>query len=322
MKPLKIVVLMGGCSAEREVSLKSGAAVTQALRAAGHAVVPIEVHGENLDEMSQLKPDVVFIALHGRFGEDGGVQAKLEDAGLAYVGSGVKASRAGMDKMASKCFFQTCDVPTPEFRAVTAQERWPLVREAADEIGLPLMVKPVRQGSSLGVSLARTMDGVRRGLAEAFRYDAHAILERCIKGREFTVGILDEKPLPIVELLYPQSFFDFDAKYEAESTEFVTDLDLARDVRDLVQRTALRAHQAIGCAGFSRVDIILGRDSRPYVLEINTIPGFTERSLFPLAARAAGIDFPDLCDHIVQNCLRNFVREHRPFTEVARARVA
>jgi len=299
----RIGVLMGGVSQEREISLRTGKAVVAALTEKGHRVVPIDLKEENIALVVEAGVEVAFIALHGRFGEDGGVQGLLESAGIPYTGSDSRASRAGMDKMASKCFFITHDVPTPPFRLATAMQRWSLIEEAVQEVGLPLVVKPLREGSSIGVSIARTKEDVPIALAKAFRYGHQAMLERHIAGREFTVGILDGHPLPIVELRTKQPFFNYHAKYSDKGTEFVTTPELAPAVCDRIQAIALAAHDAIDCRHFSRVDMMMEHDGSIYALEVNTIPGLTERSLFPLAARAAGVSFPDLCDRIVQAAL-------------------
>ena len=296
----RIAVLKGGVSKEREVSLRSGKAAAEALRVKGHDVVEIDITEEDISPVRAAKPDVAFIALHGRFGEDGAVQTLLEAAGIRHTGSDPSSSRAGMDKMASKCFFITHDVPTPPFRLVTSTESWRRFDEAVQEVGLPLVVKPLRQGSSIGVSIARTGEDVATALPKAFVYGPRAILERYIEGREFTVGVLDRAPLPIIELRTAHTFFDYAAKYEDASTEYITSPDLSADMYEKIQSAAYAAHESIGCRHFSRVDMMLETDGCVYVLEVNTIPGFTERSLLPLAALKAGISFPDLCERITE----------------------
>lgn len=299
----RIAVLMGGVSDEREVSLRSGRAVADALRSKGHEVIEVDITAEDISEVVQAHPDVAFIALHGRFGEDGGVQALLEDAGITYTGSDSRASRAGMDKMASKCFFITYDIPTPPFRLVTNTQGWSQIDEAIAEAGLPLVVKPLRQGSSIGVSIAHTQDEVVVALAKAFRYGHQALLERYIHGREFTVGVLDGVALPVVELRTAQPFYNYEAKYQDPGTQYITRPDLPREVYEKLQSVALGAHEAVGCRHYSRVDLMIENDGSIYVLEVNTIPGMTERSLLPLAAREMGMAFPDLCEHIAEMAL-------------------
>ena len=297
---LRVAVLMGGVSSERDVSLRSGRAVARALRERDCDVIEVDLTEEDIGPVQACSPDVVFIALHGRFGEDGGVQAQLEEAGLPYTGSDAQASRAGMDKMASKCFFVTHDIATPPFRLVTTTQQWDRIGEAAREIGLPLVVKPLRQGSSIGVTVAKDEEALAIGLAKAFKYGYQALLERYVPGREFTVGILGETPLPVIEIRTARPFFTNDAKYADEATEFITQPDLDLKTRERLQAMALTAHEALGCRHFSRVDMMIESDGSPYVLEVNTVPGMTERSLFPLAARAAGVSFPDVCLRIAQ----------------------
>jgi D-alanine-D-alanine ligase len=298
----RIAVVMGGVSEERGVSLKSGQAVAEALRAKGHDVVEVDLLSENIAPVVEAQAEVAFLALHGRFGEDGGVQALLDQAGIAYTGSDPQASRAGMDKMASKCFFITHDVPTPPFRLVTTTQQWTQIDSAVREAGLPLVVKPLRQGSSYGVTLARTVEDVAIGLAKAFKYGHQALLERYIAGREFTVGVLGESALPVIEIRHKREFFDLDAKY-GDETERLLNPDIAPELRDKMQEVAVAAHRAIGCRHLSRVDLMLESDGCIYVLEVNTIPGFTDHSLFPMAAKASGVEFPDLCERISEMAL-------------------
>ena len=309
MEQLMIAVLMGGVSKEREVSLKSGAGVANALRSMGHQVAEVDVREESLEEVADLQPDVAFIALHGRYGEDGGAQADLERLGIAYTGSGVHASRTGMDKMASKCAFLKHDIPTPPFRLVSSKQEWAELTAAVHEVGLPAVIKPTRQGSSIGVAIARNRDQAAEGLAQAFAYGSQAIIERYIRGRELTVGILEDRALPLIELKPKQAFFDYTAKYEDAATEFIVEPDLAEDLHEEIQRSAVGAHRAICCEGHSRVDMILENDGCHTVLEVNTVPGMTERSSLPRAARAVGITFPELCDTIVWQSLRRHAPE-------------
>lgn len=310
--PMRIAVLLGGVSSEREISLKSGRAVVEALTQVGHEVFAIDIVSEDIGDVAQLQPEAAFIALHGRFGEDGGVQAMLESAGIPFTGSDSQASRVAMDKMASKCLFISNDVPTPEFRLVMGEEGGDPPADAApprsllqaiEELGLPLAVKPVREGSSLGVSVAATVAEAVAALHRAFAYGRQALLERFVGGREVTVGILGDEALPIVELAYPGRIFDYDAKYRGGATRYSVAPDLGRRQTTRIQELALHAHRALGCSGFSRVDLRLDSAGQAYLLEVNTIPGFTSRSLFPMAARAAGIEFPDLCDRIVRAAL-------------------
>ena len=301
---------MGGVSEERDVSLRSGKGVADALRQKGHDVIALDLTAADIEPVRAAAPDVAFIALHGRFGEDGAVQALLDEAGIPYTGADPQASRAGMDKMASKCFFITHDLPTPPFRLVTTTQSWRQIDTAVQETGLPLVVKPLKQGSSIGVSIVRNEEEVAVGLARAFKYGHQALLERYIVGREFTVGILDETPLPVVEIRTPQQFFNNDAKYSDAATELICRPDLSPRAYERLQAIALGAHRAIGCRHFSRVDMMIEADGSPYVLEVNTIPGLTERSLLPMAARAAGLEFPDLCERLIEIALVPAPVEH------------
>ena len=303
MAQLNVAVLMGGVSRERDVSLRSGRAVAEALMEAGDEVRLVDVRSEDLSGLAGIDFDLVFPALHGRFGEDGTLQAQLEEAQIPYVGSDSQASRAAMDKMASKCFFVAQDVPTAPFRLVTKRESAEEVKVLVDEVTLPLVVKPLCQGSSIGVTLARRMEEVSAGLACAFRYGNRAIMERYILGREFTVGILDDQALPLVELRPNRPFFDYHAKYEDDATEFIIDPELPEEVGVELQTIAMEAHVSLGCQGLSRVDLMLEEDGCPYVLEVNTIPGFTGRSLYPMAARRAGIEFHELCHRLCEQAM-------------------
>ena len=300
----RIAVIMGGVSEEREVSLKSGKAVANGLRARGHEVIPIDLQEESIEPIKSARPEAAFIALHGRFGEDGAIQALLEESGIPFVGSDSQASRASMDKMASKCFFITHDVPTPPFRLVTTTQQWNHIDDAIEETGLPLVVKPLRQGSSIGVSVAKNKDEVAVGLSRAFTFGHQALLERYIPGREFTVGVLEDRALPVIELRPTQPFFNYEAKYVDKGTEYITRPDLPKEAYEQLQEIALGAHHALDCRHMSRVDIRLEDDGCPYVLEVNTIPGFTERSLLPLAAKEMGLAFPELCEVLVEMAMK------------------
>ena len=306
----RVAVVMGGISEERDVSLRSGKAVAEALRSSGHDVVEIDLHEADIEPILAAKPEAAFIMLHGRFGEDGSIQAMLEKAGVLYTGSDSLASCAGMNKMTSKCFLLTHDVPTPPFQLVSTRERWDEIEEAMHEVGLPLVVKPLRQGSSIGVSIARDQEEVAVGLAKAFKYGHQAILERYINGREFAVGVLGDKALPVIEIRTPRGFFDLEAKYSDKTTEYICRPDLASRAYEKLQTLGRAAHEAIGCRHLSRVDMMIENDGSPYVLEVNTIPGFTERSLYPMAAREAGLAFGELCEHILEMTLVPRAAEH------------
>lgn len=299
----RVGVLYGGISSEREISLITGTAVGKALRAAGYPVEMIDIREVPLCELTRERMDVAFVALHGTFGEDGGIQAVLDAMGVPYTGSGVEASRLAMDKVAAKERFRGAGVPTPRFVEIDID--WPERRQlrAARSLDFPVVLKPVREGSSIGIVIARDERELAEGMSKPFEYDHRVFAEEYIDGRELTVGILHDRPLPIIELKYPTRFFDFRVKYEKGAADHVVSPKLLPEVARQVQAAALEAHQCLGCEGLTRVDMRLGRDGVPYVLEVNTIPGMTAVSLLPEAARAVGIGFPGLCEHAVRLAL-------------------
>ena len=307
MKRLKIAVLMGGPSEEREVSLRSGAAVVKALTATGAKVVPIDVRETKF--VIPRDAEVVFIALHGTFGEDGTVQRMLEDSGMAYTGSGPEASACAFDKIAAKAKFIEAGIPTPKCE-VFDRARCDLKRLA--KLGFPLVVKPARQGSSVGVSIVQEESDLEEACQIAWKYDHHLLAEQFIAGRELTVGIFDGHALPVIEIKPKHDFFTYEAKYTQGQTDYLVPAPLERTIESQVKAVALRAHDCLGCRDFSRVDLILNKKDRPFVLEVNTIPGFTETSLVPKAAHAAGIEFRDLCARLVQLALARRVPASRP----------
>lgn len=314
-KARNVAVLMGGVSSEREVSLRSGTAVSEALKQAGHNVIRIEVNDEKVEELDGLEIDVAFIALHGYFGEDGGIQCLLESKGIPYTGSGAEASRTAMDKIETKRRFLARGLPTPDYISLFQAHITTEMKRFVDMLGFPVIVKPARNGSSIGVSIVKDFTGLKKGLEKALEFNSKVLIEKYIHGRELTVGILGNNPLPIIEIKPAAEFFDYAAKYIDNKTEYNTAVSLPSSIYNEVQETAIKAHQTIGCKGFSRVDMILGeqnpssRDlgfaSPIYLLEINTIPGFTGKSLLPKAARAANIGFVDLCNMIVELALQD-----------------
>lgn len=295
---LSVAVLMGGASSEREISLMSGNKVAEALENLGHSACRVDVNPEDLAAITAVSPDVVFVALHGSFGEDGTVQKWMEDEGLVYTGSGPEASRLAMDKPLSKVCFGEAGIATPEYRTVGRGDVAAL-REALRALGPRVFVKPTHEGSSIGVSMPDCDADCIADVEKLWQRHEAVLIERCIEGREFTVGILAEKALPVIELRLAGKFYDYHAKYEAHETQYLLDFDMPRGLYRELQTAAERAHAALGCRDFSRVDFMVSSDGKPYVLEVNTIPGFTERSCLPMAAAAAGVDFPHLCDGIV-----------------------
>jgi len=302
---MRITVLKGGPSAEREVSEKSGAAVAAALRRAGHTVVEMDPTEETVRTLTAADQDVVFIVLHGPFGEDGTVQAILEEADVVYTGSDAAASRIAMDKVLAKTQFVQAHVFTPD-SAVIRRDDVAAGRTAARLLGLPVVIKPACQGSTIGVGLIRTETDWEPALERAFAYGDTLLAEQFIDGRELTVGFLGNQALPVIEIRTPGKWYDYDAKYERDDTEYLVDAEtgLPPGTLKAVQEMARRAFVALGCRDFGRVDLMLDVWQRPFVLEVNTIPGFTDHSLVPKAAAAAGIAFEDLCDTIANFALR------------------
>lgn len=293
---LDITVLSGGPGGEREVSLQSGRAVAQALGRLGHRVTVCDIAPDELSALGR-PADFVFIALHGEFGEDGTVQAELDARDIRYSGSGAAASRMAMDKVEAKRAFLRSHIPTPEFLVVDRVNR----AELAAKCYVPAVVKPVSSGSSVDITIARTPQQLQSAVEAVVNQYGRALVERYVAGREVTVGILGDRPLPVCEIRTEREFYDYQAKYVDEDTEYLFDLDLPPDVIREVQDLSLAAHQALGCEVFSRVDWMIDQQTlRPYVLEVNTIPGFTDHSLVPKAAARVGIAFDDLCRRIIE----------------------
>jgi len=303
-RKLNIPVLMGGISNERKVSLKSGKAVAHALREAGHNVTPVDVAERRVPDMSDLCPDVAFVALHGEFGEDGQIQNMLNAKGIPYTGSGPDASRRAMDKIASKRTFVLNSIPTADYFTLENDEGMVDARNRARQLGFPLVCKPADGGSSLGVTIVQSEEELDGAVECAFESGDRLLMEQYVRGREFTVGVLDGEPLPMVEIVPRQEFFDYYAKYEDEETTYITPVALIESVYRKALKLGKRVYEALGCRHFARVDLLYGYDGNLYVLEVNTIPGFTPRSLLPMAAAEAGINFAELCDTIVRLAVR------------------
>lgn len=302
-------MLKGGSSLERQVSLRSGARVEDALGYLDHDVESIDVGSDLVDRLKESKPDVVFIALHGRGGEDGTVQEILEILGLPYTGSGIQASIRCMDKVLAKYALIDAGISTPDFfafneRAFSEFGAATTLPEIEERLGFPVVVKPSAQGSALGIKFAASTEDVPGALVAAFSYDDKVILERYVKGRELAVGLLETEDgleaLPVVEALpHEGSFFDFESRYEIGKTDYVCPAELSEDVTTTVQEIASDTFRTLGCYGFSRVDLMLPEDGPPQVLEANAIPGLTETSLFPQAAEAGGIAFQELVSQLI-----------------------
>jgi len=293
----KVAVLLGGKSAEREVSLKSGGMVLNALRSRGVDALPFDPAERGLDALIGERFERAFIALHGRFGEDGTVQGVLEWLGIPYTGSGVLASALAMDKLRTKLLWHAEGLPTPPYAVLTKDSD---LRAVARKLGVPLMVKPASEGSSIGMSKVRSAARLDEAFALAVNYDRVVIAEKFIDGTELTAGILGDQVLPLIKIETPRDFYDYEAKYIADDTRYIVPCGLSaareRDMRAL----CLKAFRALGCRGWGRVDLMLNRQGRPFVLEVNTVPGMTDHSLVPKAARAVGMSYEDLCLRILE----------------------
>lgn len=306
---MKVAVLKGGRSLERGVSLRSGARVEDALERLGHEVLPIDVGADLVKRLAAERPDVAFVAMHGVGGEDGTVQELLEILGIPFTGPGAAACARCMDKVLAKYSIEESGLPTPDwfafnqtaFRELGAADALERLEET---LGFPLVVKPSRGGSSLGVKFAASPGEVPQALVSAFSYDERVLLERYVEGRELAVSVLGDEPLPVVEaILLEGDRYDFEARYEIGRTRFVCPAELSAEESRAVTEAALATYRALGCTGFARIDLILGADG-PWLLEANAIPGLTDTSLLPQAAEAAGLSFEQLVERILDLALR------------------
>jgi D-alanine-D-alanine ligase len=306
----RVVVLKGGRSLERSVSLRSGARVEDSLGRLGHDVVAIDASADLMPRLREAAPDVAFVAMHGRDGEDGTIQELLEIAGIPYTGSGPAACARATDKVLAKHLMIEAGIPTPPFfafnetafRELGAAEALPAIEE---RLAFPIVVEPANGGSALGIKFARSAEDVPGALVAAFSYDSKVLLERHVEGRDLAVSILDGEALPVVEAVpRDEAFYDFEARYEIGRTDFVCPADLPPDVTARAQELAVAVYRLLGCRGFARVDLMLGADGEPTVLEANAIPGLTETSLLPQAAEAEGITFDALVGRIVELALQ------------------
>jgi D-alanine-D-alanine ligase len=290
---------MGGIGAEREVSLQSGKCVADSLRQADVDVIAADIAPHDMTVLDDKAIDVFFIALHGKFGEDGQLQQILEDKSLIYTGSGPKASRTAFDKIASKQAFESAGVKTPPMIEVTAETDLAKLIKQIKTLGGKYVVKPVRQGSSVGVSILDDAETTADAATQCLKDYSDCMVEQFIAGREMTVGVLCGRALPAIEIRSKAAFYDYHAKYIADSTEYLFDTIADSTVVERMNKAALAAFNAVGCRDFSRIDFILSDDGVPYALEVNTIPGFTSHSLLPKAAAKLGIKMSDLCIKII-----------------------
>lgn len=295
----KVAVLMGGQSAEREVSLRSGQAVLDGLLRRGVDAHGIDAGRDVLQRLVDGGFERVFIVLHGRGGEDGVIQGGLETLGLPYTGSGVQGSSLGMDKYRCKLLWSALSLPTPGYLMIDNETDLAM----AAELGFPLMVKPVHEGSSIGMAKVSSVDELRAAWSAARRYDGQVMVEKWITGQEFTASILDDQALPLIRLETPHAFYDYEAKYSSDSTRYHCPCGLDEAKERELQALALEAFHAVGASGWGRVDIMLDRSMQPWLIEVNTVPGMTDHSLVPMAARQQGLDFDELVWRILATTL-------------------
>ena len=306
LKSKKIAVLMGGRSGEREVSLRSGKKVLDSLKSQGFKAVPLEPDAKLIDNIYKNRIDIAYIMLHGKYGEDGTIQGLLEHFNIPYTGSRVLASALAMNKVASKRIFFATGIPTPQYMTIDPDVD---IKKQCEKIKrifpLPLVVKPTSEGSSLGVTIVKEEDDLEKVLTDTIKKFKDVFIEEYIKGKEVTVGILgtgeDLTALPVLELRPKAEFYDYKAKYTEGGTDFILPAKLPKDLYKHTQETALRAHRALGCHGVSRVDIIIKGSHTPYVHDVNTIPGMTDRSDLPAEAQCAGISFDELVVKILES---------------------
>lgn len=296
----RIAVLMGGQSAEHEISIRSGRAVWTALIRKGYDAIPLEVDSSVVGRIREVRGQIAFIALHGPGGEDGTIQGMLEVLRMPYTGSGVQACAVAMDKAMTKILLEQIGIPVPRgFVLAQRDRRKPLPKG----FKMPFVVKPVSEGSTLGITIVRKSRDLQKSLEAAFAYGPTVLVEEYIDGRELTVGILNDKPLPVVEIIPRGGFYDFAAKYTPGATVYKAPAPLPGRTAKLLQALALQAHHRFGCEGATRVDFRLDRKGRPFLLEINTVPGMTETSLLPMAAKAARLSYEDMVEAILESAL-------------------
>jgi len=299
----RIGVLMGGQSAEREVSLRSGKAIYNALKGLGYDVVAIDVGQDFLNVLKRVKIEIAFIALHGGYGENGSIQGLLEVLGIPYTGSGVLASALAMDKEASKKIFICHKIPVPPFAVISQKSSVISQKSKTINFPLPWVVKPATEGSSVGVSIVREDRKIRPAVKKAFSLSNRIIIEKYIYGKEVHIGILNGRVLGGVEVRPSLEFYNYEAKYTAGMTEYILPPEIKSRVYKRAKEVALNAHIALGCAGATRVDLKINTKGDPYVLEVNSIPGMTETSLLPKIAKQSGMDFPDMAEEILRGAI-------------------
>ncbi|MGZ0166480.1 MAG: D-alanine--D-alanine ligase [Planctomycetales bacterium] len=311
LNPLRVAVLSGGNSAERSISLKSGAAVTAALSARGHEVILVDPAETKLDTFDWSNIGVAFLALHGTFGEDGGVQKILEAHDVIFTGSDSEASKLAFSKSAAKERFTLSGIKTPEYALVHKDDPPTRVVEQAAAVGYPLVVKPDCQGSSLGVVIVEGESELANAVAQSFALDNFCLLERAIVGTEWTLGVIDDEPLPLIRIGTDHQFFDFEAKYNDDDTEYHFDESISDEFRNQLTEIGIEACRTLGTQGVARVDIMVDESGQPWILEVNTIPGLTDHSLVPKAAARIGLDMSQFCEVVLERAIKTGKREFR-----------
>jgi D-alanine-D-alanine ligase len=298
LKKKKVGVMMGGLSREREISLRTGKAILKALTEKGYTVCSVDVGQDIVERLIRGKIECAFLALHGRFGEDGTIQGMLELMRIPYTGSGVLASALAIHKVMAKKFFLYEKIPTPSFEVF---KRGELEKDLSRTVSLPfpLVVKPAREGSTIGVSIVRKEEELAPALKEAGRYDEEILVEEFMKGKEITVGVLEDIPLPIIEIVPKSGFYNYHSKYTKGETQYIIPARIPREKYLYAQEIGLKAFQVLGCSGCARVDLMTDEEENPFVIDVNTMPGMTETSLLPKAADYAGIPFGDLVERIL-----------------------
>ncbi len=305
LKKEPIAVLYGGDSAERDVSLNSGLAIAQGLEQAGFNVVLMDTKDTPLSDLVEQNIKRVFIALHGRGGEDGCLQGALENLGIEYTGSNVLGSALSMDKVRSKQIFKACELPTAAFAVVRKKDFSELdIEKQLQALGGKVMVKPAHEGSSIGMAMADSVEKLNNALIEAFGFDSEVLIEAWIDGPEYTVAIIDEEALPAIHMETPREFYDYEAKYQSTSTQYHCPCGLPKSEEDEIKAISLQAFKATGASGWGRVDLMQDSQGRWQLLEVNTVPGMTQTSLVPKAAKAYGLTFSELVERIVLSSVK------------------
>ncbi|WP_028302236.1 D-alanine--D-alanine ligase [Oceanospirillum beijerinckii] len=300
---MRVAVLYGGTSAERDVSLKSGRAVIAALESVNTDVIAIDVQHNWLEQLLDSQFDIAFLALHGRGGEDGTIQGLLDSLEIPYTGSGVLGSALAMDKLKTKQIWQTLGLPTPAYEIITPDSDPEVIWQ---QLSVPMMVKPVHEGSSIGLSKVEQLSELKEAIDKAAELDSQVMAEEWVTGREYTISILDGKALPVIGLETHHQFYDYEAKYLVNDTRYLLPCGLNQTEEEALQTLALEAFNAVGCRDWGRVDVMVDQEGKPQLLEVNTLPGMTDHSLVPMAAKAAGYSFAELILAIIDAAQKRY----------------